>query len=75
MLTEIDRKVLDYLVSETSGAWHTARQIADSAGVFSGFPNRSKVGAMTALLKKLHARGHVEVDRSEPPAIWRLKRN
>ena len=74
MFTEIERKVLDYLTTVEHGAWLKARQIADHSGVFLHLTNRSKAGAMTAVLKRLHEHGHVEMDHSEPPILWRLRK-
>lgn len=75
MLTDIERKVLTWLQAETAnGGWYKARQIADYSGVFNGMSNRSKAGAMTAVLKRLHEGGYVEKDRQELPTIWRHKR-
>lgn len=63
MLTEMESKVLTWLQAETAnGGWYAARHIADYSGVFNHLTNRSKAGAMTALLKKLHAGGYVEMD-------------
>lgn len=75
MLTKQERMVLTWLAAETAnGGWYTARRIADYSGVFNSLTNRSKAGAMTALLKKLHAAGYVEKDQTELPTIWRHKR-
>ena len=70
-MTELERKVLDYLATVEHGAWETARMIADHSGVFAGLSNRSKAGAMTALLKRLHQFGHVEKETTGTPTIWR----
>ena len=70
-MTEVERKVLDYLATVRNGAWETARMIADHSGAFSGLSNRSKAGAMTAVLKRLHSFGLVEKENSETPTIWR----
>ncbi len=75
MLTELERKVLTWLQAETAnGGWYKARQIADYSGVFASMSNRSKAGAMTVVLKRLHEGGYVEKDLTELPTIWRHKR-
>lgn len=64
-------RVLEYLATMQHGSWRTARQIADHSGVFADLSNRSKAGAMTAVLQRLHEFGHVEKETSGKPAIWR----
>lgn len=74
-LTETERMVLSWMVAETAnGGWFTARQIADYSGTFRLLSSRAKAGAMTAVLRRLHAGGYVEKDRTELPTIWRHKR-
>lgn len=73
-LTDIERKVLDWLNSHTAnGGWFSARRIADYAGVLGHLSNRSKAGVMTGILKRLRAAGYVEMDFSDRPIIWRRK--
>ena len=75
-MTDVERRLLSWMAAETAnGGWFTARRIADYSGVFQGMSNRSKAGAVTAALKRLHAAGHVEKDRTELPTIWRHKRS
>ena len=75
-LTDVERRLLLWMAEATaSGGWFTARRIADYSGVFQGRSNRSKAGAVTATLKRLHAAGHVEKDRTELPTVWRHRRS
>ena len=74
-LTNPERKVLAFLATVNSGAWYPARRIVDYADVFRGLSNRSKAGAATAMLKKLHAAGLVERESTEAPSLWRLKQS
>lgn len=75
MWTDREAKILRYLETVEHGAWYSARQIADHSGVFAEFSNRSKAGAMTAELKRLHNFGYVEKETSGKPTLWRRSAN
>lgn len=72
MLTEIEKKALRGLALDAN-EWMTARMVADYADAFRGMSNRSKAGAMGAVLKRLWKHGHVERGNHAGVSVYRAK--
>ena len=71
-MTEIEIKALRGLAIDAN-EWMTARMVADYAEVFRGMSNRSKAGAMGAVLKRLWKHGRVERSAHAGVSVYRAK--